>query len=241
MYYQSRGVVLHTLKYNDNALIAHVLTEKQGCVSFLVPISHARRAPVRYTLFQPLALLDLGWMQHRQDELCKIKFAQVVRPLVSIPFEPHKAAMAMFLAEFLRYALRAEPPSPILFEYIYRSVEWLDASERGFANFHLVLLLQLTRFLGLFPDVRVAEPDSFFDLQSCVFTKDQPLHSRFLSPADANRLPAVLRMRYETMHVFKFSGAERNRFLSALNDFYQLHVPNFPELKSLAVLRDLFG
>ena len=47
-------------------------------------------------------------------------------------------------------------------------------------------------------------------------------------------------MRYENMRLFRFSGQERNRILGAINDFYRLHVPGFPELKSLSVLRDLF-
>ena len=48
-------------------------------------------------------------------------------------------------------------------------------------------------------------------------------------------------MRYENMRFFRFSGAERTRFLMQLNRFYRLHIPNFPELRSLAVLRDVFG
>lgn len=238
---KSRGIVLHTLKYNDTSLIAHILTETEGCVAFMINISHSKRAAVRYTLFQPLALLELEWEQRRPDEMCKPKSAHVSIPLVSIPFEPYKSAIAMFLAEFLRYALRAEPASANLFEYVYRSVEWLDTCEKGFANFHLVFLLRLTRFLGFFPDVQEATPGCYFDLQGCAFTQVRPPHNEFLQPEDAARLPVLLRMRYENMRFFKFSGAERNRFLSVINDFYRLHIPNFPELKSLSVLRDLFS
>lgn len=238
---KSRCVVLHTLKYNDSSLIAHVLTEAEGCVSFVVSLSHARRAAVRYTLFQPLALLEVEWEQRKPDELCKPKAVQVAVPLVSIPFDPYKSAIAMFLAEFLRYALKAEPASQPLFEYVYRSVEWLDTCVKGAANFHLVFLLRLTRFLGFFPEVQAAESGCYFDLQQCTFTPVRPAHSRFLEPADADRLPQLLRMRYENMRFFKFSGRERNRFLAVINDYYRLHIPNFPELKSLAVLRELFA
>lgn len=238
---KSRGIVLHTLKYNDTSLIAHILTETDGCVTFMISISHSKRAAVKYTLFQPLALLELEWEQRRPDDMCKPKAAHVSDTLYSIPFEPFKSAIAMFLAEFLRYALRAEPSSDALFEYVYRSVQWLDTCEEGFANFHLVFLLRLTQFLGFFPDVHEASPGSYFDLQACTFTQIRPPHHEFLQPEDAARLPVLLRMRYENMRYFKFSGAERNRFLSVINDFYRLHIPNFPELKSLSVLRDLFS
>ena len=33
---------------------------------------------------------------------------------------------------------------------------------------------------------------------------------------------------------------ERNRCLDVIMTYYRLHVPNFPELRSLKVLRELF-
>ena len=42
------------------------------------------------------------------------------------------------------------------------------------------------------------------------------------------------------MRVFRFSGADRSRLLAALNRYYALHLPGFPDLKSLDVLREMF-
>ncbi len=47
-------------------------------------------------------------------------------------------------------------------------------------------------------------------------------------------------MNYANMHLFKMSHAERNRFCDLVLDYYTLHLPKFPELKSLRVLRELF-
>lgn len=48
-------------------------------------------------------------------------------------------------------------------------------------------------------------------------------------------------MNYATMHLFRFSGAERSRLLGHINDYYRLHLPGFPELKSLPVLAEVFS
>jgi len=50
----------------------------------------------------------------------------------------------------------------------------------------------------------------------------------------------LLRMNYETMHLFGMSRTERNRCLTVINDYYRLHLPDFPVLKSLDVLKELF-
>lgn len=239
---QSRGVVLYTLKYNDDSLIVHILTETNGMVSFLVRISHSPRAAIRRNLFLPLALLNLEWNHKPGDQLNRLKSANIASPHISIPYDPLKAPMAIFLSEFVHHALRNEPASASLFEYVYRSVEWLDTAQKHFSNFHLVFLLRLARFLGFFPEMPKDIPEGYcFDLEKCTFTSHPPLHSNYLSPADASRLPKLLRMRYENMYLFRLNGMERNRFLTILNQFYSLHVPNFPELQSLPILRDIFA
>ena len=48
-------------------------------------------------------------------------------------------------------------------------------------------------------------------------------------------------MNYDTMPLFSFTRSQRNRLLDVMNSYYSLHIPDFPHLKSLDVLRDLFG
>jgi DNA repair protein RecO (recombination protein O) len=42
------------------------------------------------------------------------------------------------------------------------------------------------------------------------------------------------------MHLFRMSRAERNVLIDYLLAYYRLHMYNFPPLKSLEVLRELF-
>ena len=66
-----------------------------------------------------------------------------------------------------------------------------------------------------------------------VFTSTRPqLHSSYINPEDAGRLRQLMRMNYETMHLFGMSRAERTRCLTTINDYYSLHLPDFPVLKS---------
>lgn len=236
----SRAIVLRTIRYSDEALIARLLTEEQGCVSMQIRISRSRRASVRHTLFRPLAVLDVEWNDRPKAELQRPKAVQTALTLRSLPYEASKAAIALFLAEFLEHAVRTESDCRTVFEFTVRSVEWLDTCLRGFANFHLVFLLRLTRFLGFQPDDRGFCPGAFFDLRGACFVRTQPLHPDFLAPAEAALLPQILRMRYANMHLFRFSGAQRSQLLARLNDYYRLHLPSFPELKSLDILRQTF-
>ena len=81
----------------------------------------------------------------------------------------------------------------------------------------------------------------YFDLLNACFTSTRPqLHSSYINPEEAGRLRQLMRMNYETMHLFGMSRAERTRCLTIMNYYYRLHLPDFPALKSLDVLKELF-
>ena len=78
----------------------------------------------------------------------------MLSPLPSLLSDPSKLAIGLFVCEFLYHALRDEQRNEPLFDYVRTSIEWLDGRERDFANFHLVFLMHLSRFLGFYPNLR---------------------------------------------------------------------------------------
>ena len=241
MLQKTRGIVLRTLKYKDSSLIADVYTEVSGRTSFLLPVSRSRKAPVKTALFQPLAMVELEADYRPNVTMYKVKEAKSFYPFSSLPFDPYKSAIALFLSEFLCRALREETENRPLFAYLQHSVVWLDECRGGFANFHLVFLMRLSRFLGLYPNLEHYAEGDYFDLQAACFTSLRPqTHSHYIGPQEAARLRRLMRMNYETMHLFGMSRTERARCLSVINDYYRLHLPDFPELRSLEVLKELF-
>lgn len=239
MLLKSRAIVLHTLRYNDTNIICHLLTEQAGCAAFIVGISSSRKARVRHTLFQPLQRMEIEWNAREREGLERIRNVSAL-PFASIPCEPRKAAVALFLAEFMWQALKKEPPSPGIFHYVWQSLQWYDLCTAGYANFHLVFLLRFSRLLGIFPNTDNYADGTWFDLLSGDFVASRPTHGHVLSPDDTALLPKLLRMQYQSMHVFRFNGSQRSRLLQFVCDYYRLHVAEFPELKSLPVLREVF-
>lgn len=238
----SKGLVLSTLRYNDERVIADVFTQSDGRVSFMVNVPRAARRRAAVRLLQPLVPVEVEWVPRAAVSLMRPRALRPGGMLVSVPFEPRKTAIALFLAEFLRHALAQQPADEALFAYLMTSVEWLDACTDGYANFHLVFLLRLSRFLGFYPNLDGAGAGQpYFDMLAARFSRTPPLHGHYLEPADAARLPLLMRMRYDTMARFRFSHAERHRMLDFINQYYRLHLPDFPALKSLDVLRQVFA
>ncbi len=235
----ARGIVLNITKYNDEAIIADVLTE-EGRLSFIVRQTNAKRAAVKRLLFQPLAVLELEWVAGERSKLIKPRAARCHLPYTSIPYNPLKSSVALFLCEFLRGAIKNETDARELFDYIFSAIAYFDLCEENYANFHLVFLLRLTRLLGFAPNLEHAEENAYFDMQGSCFCPAPPSHIYYIGPEEAKHLPTLLRMRFETMHLFSYSRHQRSRLLHFINEYYRLHLPGFPELKSLEVLSEVF-
>ena len=236
------GVVLHTLKYNDTSSIVDIYTREMGRASFLVKLKRSKKSGASSLLFQPLAMVEFEADLRTTKNLHPIKEAKSWYPFSSLPYHPFKSAIAMFLAEFLYRALREQEPDEALFAYLHHSIRWLDTCEdKSFANFHLVFLMRLSRFLGLYPNVEDYQVNAYFDMVNACFTIRVPDSGLYLQPSEAAAIVNLLRMNYDNMHLFAMNRVERNRCLTLINDYYRLHLSDFPVLKSIDVLKELFS
>ena len=191
--------------------------------------------------FQPLSLLEIEADIRQKVQLQKLKDVRLASPFTSIPFHPHKLSMALFLAEFLYHALRSEQRNELLYYYVESSIQWLDGQDSQFANFHLVFLIRMSGFLGFYPNLDNYKAGDYFDLRESVFLPSPPVHRDFLFPEEAEKVQLMMRMDFPTMHLFQMSHGERNRLLEVSLLYYRLHLPDFPEMKSITVLQELYA
>ena len=119
---------------------------------FLVSVPRSRKSAVKTVLFQPLSMIEFEADYRPMSNLYRIKEAKSWYPFRTLPYDPYKSSIAMFLAEFLYRALREEAENGPLFAYLEHSIRWLDECDRSFSNFHLVFLMRFSRFLGLYPN-----------------------------------------------------------------------------------------
>ena len=222
-------------------MIVDMFTKAHGRLSFMVNIPKSSKARVKKQLFQPLTLLEAEVDVRPKAQLQKLHDVRLASPFTTIPFHPHKLAISLFVAEFLFYALRSEQRNEPLYDYISSSIQWLDSQKDRYANFHLVFLMRLSRFLGFYPNLDNYQTGDYFDLRESMFLPSPPTHRDFLIPQEAEKVQLMMRMDYPTMHLFQMSHQERNRLLEVTITYYRLHLTDFPELKSIAVLQALYS
>jgi len=237
----SHALVLRSLRYGDQQVILDLFTESAGTVAFLVRLSRRGKHSISATLWQPLSLVDVTWEPRPRLNFQKPQELTVWQPWHELPFQPMKTTIDLFLAEFLSHALRSEQADGPLFDFLVNSLQWLDAAKDRYSNFHIVFLLHLSRFLGFMPNADDWQPGSYFDLQAASFVRARPANPYYIEGDEAALVQKFLRMDYRSMRAVRLNGAMRRRALELIVLFYRLHIPDFPELKSLDVLTEVFA
>lgn len=245
-----KAIVLRTVKYGDTGLVVDCLTEERGRVSFITGVGGSRRrGSSGMALWRPMNLVEFSAEFGSVKGMPRLHNASAYASYMDIPFNHVKSAQAMFLAECLTHLLHESSSDTTLYNFIETSLLWLDAVSDGYSNFHIYFLLRLTRFIGIEPNIEQRDADVllrrgganlYFDMQAGSFCHTQPVHAHFIGPAEAVFLPVLMRMSLRTMHLYRFSRNERQRILQHLNTYFRLHIPSFPELRSLEVLREVF-
>ena len=239
MHQKTRGIVLRSLKYGDSGIITTIYTEAFGRMSFIMQGIHGKKSAVKGNLLKQLFLLEMEVDFKPGRELQRVKEIKNILPFGSIPFEIAKSSQALFLAEILEKVLREEEPHPDLFEFLFGSIHLLDLMEDGINNYHLIFLIQLTRFLGFAPTNNYSTSYQFFDMIAGKFDLLPPSHPWFLKNDESLVLTRLISMTHQNSPEFKPDQGQRNILLDFILEYYGLHIGNKLNLKSLEILREI--
>ncbi len=237
---KTRGIVIHTIKYNDNSVISHIYTEGFGRQSFIVKGTRSKKSTVRINLLQHLSILEMEVYMKQNRDLQRIREMKLHETFSEIPYNPVKNAIAMFVAEVLFRTLQEQEANRAMFSFLLNAIKILDLSESGYANFHLVFLMGLSRHLGFYPRNNYSNTREFFDMENAVFTEQKPLQPYFIAPPASRLLPVLMGCTFEEMDRVKLNSGLRNELVTGLLDFYRYHLPGMGVVRSLPVLQEVF-
>ena len=241
MLIKSPALILGLLKYNERTSIVHLFTEVIGSVSLLTPAPKAQHFGRKTALLQPLNQVVVEWNHNEKHGLSYLRNINCTYTYTSLHNDFYKVAIKSFLCEFLYYALRNERQGNPLFAYICSSLQWLDTANMQYSNFHIVLQIRIAQFLGILPNLRKCPTKNFFDFRNGCYTTLQPLHNEYLRGPEAFFVRSLTKINIYNMSHFKFTSSQRTKILETINNYYRIHIPSFPQLKSIEILREVFS
>ena len=241
MLYSTRGIVLHQIKYSENSIIAKIYTEQLGLQSYMIKGARGKKSSIKANMIQPMALLDMIVYKREKNTLQTIKELRNTHPQSSIAFDIHKSSIALFINEILNKCIREEEPNGSLFAFIHNAIHILDLKTGNYANFHLLFLIKLSKYLGFEPQDNYTNENNLFDLREGLFKNCPPAHHHFMPYPLSEHMHYLISLSFDRIHELKINTQERRILLQKLIEYYELHITRLSDIKSHQILESVMS
>jgi DNA repair protein RecO (recombination protein O) len=235
---KTAAIVLRSIKFGDSSLIVTCYTECCGLKSYLLKgILKSKRSKIKPALFQVLTQLDIEANHNSKGALNSIREAGIRHHYSEIHATVTKQSIALFLGEVLSQSIVEEEQNPELYRYLETAFLWLD-NHHSVANFHLLFLLNLTRYLGFYPQQEQIGL-SYFDLLEGKFSASPSEYT--VDGLQLTLLRKMLGINFDGVHQVDFTAQNRQEILHLLIRYFELHLSGFKKPRSLEVLKAVFS
>lgn len=239
MLIKTRGIVLSYLKYRETSIIARIYTERLGVQSYVVNGVRKAKPPGRIALFQPFTLLDLvAYTPKGSSTLSRLSEYRCAEPFRTLPYDVQKSSVVLLLSEVVARAVREEEANEPLFNFLHDTILAFDQQETGTENFALIFLLHLAGYLG-------------FGVSTGAELVDQVIMAGNAPGSHGASSPPTLRLRefegyFDELLTNPFqstipNGRVRRELLNVVIRYYQLHVEQLGEIRSLDILSEVLA
>lgn len=235
----TKAIVLSSLKYGDTSLIVRCFTLEDGLKSYLVRgVLSKKKAKIKAAYFQPLTQLKVEAKHNTKGSLNSLKEVHVVNPYKNIHTNIYKQTIVLFLSEILGTTIQEEEENESLYFYLETAFNWLDSHDEV-SNFHLLFLLNLTKFLGFYPDTSNNHYNCFHLLEGC-FTSSLS-EKEIIKNDELIQFKKLLGINFDSINGAAFNKKERQLVLRIIIRYFELHLDGFKNPKSLGVLETVFS
>ena len=239
MFNQSKAIVLHSIKYGETSLIVNCFLYDLGLKSFMIKgVLCSKNNKFSKSYFLPLSILCITYSIKTNKDLGYITEAKPAQIYTSLHIDLFKSSVVVFIGELLNSVLKESPGSnQKLFQYLEYSLTWFDKSNKV-SNFHLKVLIDLTKFIGFYPNIK-EESHSFFDLNSGTSLEVKP-SKYYIQNLELKKFKELLGMTFEDLNTMKLNNVLKAKMLSIMIDYYSLHLQMFKSPKSIHVFNEVF-
>lgn len=237
MQIKTQAIVLSAIKFQEKSLIVKCFTKSDGLKSYFVQSAFSsKKANQKIAYFQPLNLLEIEANHKNKGTLEHFKEVKLSYNYQNINTDIVKSSMVLFLSEVVHNSIFEEEKNETLFSYLETSLMWLDTHD-VVSNFHLIFLIQLTKFLGFYPQMQEVE-GNYFEMIEGVFSPFQG--TSCLNEHETQLLKKLLNLRFEDTQK-SFHKEERQVLLKLLLEYYAIHLQGFKKPNSVEILKEIFS
>ena len=233
------AIVLSKIRYKDNDLIVKLFTREYGAISFIVKsAAKSKKSKIKFAYFQELTIVNIQFNFNPNRNLQYIKDIEIKYHYTSSHSNLVKISIIIFLSELLSNIITHQKKEVGLYDYIEKSLIWHEKNPLN-PYFHLIFLIELTKYLGFYPD-KLNDNLQYFNLEEGIYESSKTSNYS-IKDDNLDLFNYILGIKFDNNHLLALNSSEKMEVLNIIITYYKLHINNFKALKSLDIIRNIYN
>ena len=246
---KSQIIVLHTIKHGDTGIVVQCYSNTAGRTALYFRGSSKKMHNA--ALLHKLNILDVVTYSNTSQSMPTIREIAIPYNLSSLRGDIYKSSIAIFISELLGKTVREAESNPHLYSFISSSVQILEHTTDGVANFHIHFITHLCKMLGIMPLDNYSPATPIFDMATAKFIPNFGIPqygSQTMGEMESRMLHALMNTPSTNLgkimcngEELQLSGQARLSYSKRMIEYISHHIGNNIEIKSLDILHQIFA
>ena len=228
MSYSCKAISLGYKKINSSTVICTMITESFGLVSYLIKGFQSQKSKTKINSLEPMGLIQIKSAKSKNRNLQKLDEILLLVPPTN--FISAKL-LKLFYAEFLKKIIKESTEDINLFNFLWKSTLDLNIKNKINKSDHLLFIIELTNYLGFYPNIRNIE-SCYFNLKNGDFENTNSENT--ISKQESDIFKSILNGKCGN-----FNKSDREIGLNILIKYYNYHDHEIKNLKSKKIIESL--
>lgn len=251
MILETEAIVLRTLNHGDTSKIVTLYSRDTGRLKLIAKGVRSQKSKAQ-GLFQPTHHLRLAYYEKQQSELQLFKNGELVKGFYQLESDFDRLTLAQVVVELVERAAEKEEPHPEIFDLLVATLDRLNDTEQPTSLVYWFFHLQFLREMGFRPDTdrchlcgkslaaggNLRPRTAGITCDNCEVADPEEIP---LGPDQIDTIHHLLDEPWEAQRASGFSSLERRRFWDFLWRYTRYHIEPTRNMKSLTVLKQLYG
>ena len=188
-----------------------------------------------------MEIVEIEYFENEKGNLHKLR---TVSPIVHTPnlyFDVFKMNITLLWAEILFLILKNEDRNEDLFDYITRSIDYLNSTLTDTGNFNLFFLYRLPALIGFRINADTWQEGRVFQISDGSFHTPTPKICSVSGPNTAKIIHILCTCQPEALKNIPLNRQSRNILLDVILLFFSSHLNIDFNIKSIHVIREVFS
>jgi DNA repair protein RecO (recombination protein O) len=237
MLVKDKAIVINKINLANKKCIVKLITLNHGMLDCLCFASNSPKSKVKISSLLPLSIINVELIIKQNKELHQLNETQLSFVNDNVINSLTKLSLIQIISEIISKTAKEQHGNTHLFNFLNECIICINnEKDEDLLNFVCFFLIELTKYLGIEPQNNFNNSNKYFDCRAGEFTAYALVLPLGFDYEQSKTLSNLLNLNNYNI---KLNNGLKQNLIDGLLAYYSFHIPNFGQLKSLTVLREL--